>query len=188
VTTPATASQTVGPFFKIGLEYRCTTALCGAEVAGEHVTIQGVMYDGAGIPVPDAQLELWQADAEGRFAGLDTGTGVADPGFPGFARIALDDTGRYVVRTVKPGIVVSPDGSSQAPHIVVMIFMRGILRHLHTRVYFPGESANDTDPTLQAVPLDRQHTLIAQALEGKPGEYLWNIHLQGDNETAFFAY
>jgi protocatechuate 3,4-dioxygenase alpha subunit len=188
MSVPATASQTVGPYYKIGLEYRCGHTLCSDDAPGEHIELTGMLYDGDGVPVPDAQLELWQADDQGRYVGLDSGTGPSSEGFAGFARVAFDEAGCYRFHTVKPGVVTAPDGCSYAPHILVLIFMRGLLRHLYTRIYFDGEPANETDAALQAVPADRRDTLIAKRVEGKPNEYLWNIHLQGDNETAFFAY
>jgi protocatechuate 3,4-dioxygenase alpha subunit len=188
VSAPATASQTVGPFYRIGLQHLFTNSLCSSETPGEHITITGMLYDGDGAPVPDAQLELWQADDQGRYVGLDNGTGPASQGFVGFARVPYDAEGRHRFDTIKPGAVIAPDGGTQAPHIVVMLFMRGILKHLNTRIYFEGDPANETDPVLQDVPEDRRYTLIAKRIEGSSNEYLWNIHLQGDHETAFFAY
>lgn len=185
---PATTSQTVGPYYRIGLGYQFTTAACTEHTPGEHISVQGVLYDGFGLPVPDAQLEIWQADYEGRLAGIDAGSGVPDAGFRGFARIALDDAGRFLFRTVKPGSIIAQETQKQAPHISIMIFMRGLLKHLYTRMYFEGDPMNESDPTLQAVPQDQRHTLLAQPVAGKPGEYTWNIHLQGQHETAFFYY
>lgn len=188
MTLPATPSQTVGPYFRIGLEYRFSDVLCSEDTPGEHIVITGVVYDGQGVPVPDAQLELWQADAQGRYPGLASGGSPATEGFTGFARVAVDDTGRFRVRTIRPGEVTAPDGSRQAPHISVILFMRGLLRHLHTRIYFANERANETDSVLREVPEERRETLLAKPIAEVPGEYLWNIYLQGENETVFFAY
>jgi protocatechuate 3,4-dioxygenase alpha subunit len=185
--TPATSSQTVGPYFSIGLSYQNGTEACSAETPGEHVEISGQLFDGDGVPVPDAQLEIWQADASGRFAGVDaTGAGSAPVGFAGFVRMATDERGGFCFRTVVPGSVADPAGGGQAPHIAVVLFMRGLLRHLYTRIYFEGIAQNQSDRVLLAVPEERRNTLIARA-EGV-GRYVWNIHMQGDNETVFFEY
>lgn len=183
-----TPSQTVGPYFRIGLEYRFGDALCAQDAPGEHIVLTGALYDGEGVPVPDAQLELWQADPQGRYPGLASGDEPAAEGFRGFARVPTDEDGRFRFRTIRPGAVALPDGSKQAPYIAVMLFMRGLLRHLHTRIYFAGESGNEEDTILRAVPADRRETLMTKPLPGRPGEYLWNIHLQGEDETVFFGY
>lgn len=183
-----TPSQTVGPYYRIGLEYRFSTELCRPDAAGQHVVISGALYDGEGAPVPDAFLELWQADSEGRYSGFDTGGQPSSENFTGFARVTMDDRGQFRFCTIKPGSVTNPDGSPEAPHIVALLFMRGILRHLHTRIYFGDEAANSSDSVLRAVPPERRFTLLAQPIEGEQKHYRWNIHLQGDDETAFFAY
>jgi len=185
----ATASQTVGPYFKIGLSYLDCNALCTEATPGQHIGVSGQVFDGQGFPVPDAQLELWQADDQGRFAGYDpTERGEVSPGFEGFARVPVDQHGGFNFRTIFPGSVPAPDGSSQAPHIVVVLSMRGLLKHLYTRIYFAGNPLNDTDPILQAVPVDRRATLLADVTPDNPKQYRFNIRLQGDNETVFFKY
>ncbi len=186
---PATASQTVGPYFKIGLAYLDGNRLCTDTAAGVHITVSGQVFDGEEVPVPDAQLELWQADDQGRFAGHDpTERGAVSEGFAGFARVPVDQHGAFHFHTVFPGSVTSPDGTANAPHIVVVLSMRGLLKHLYTRIYFAGNPLNDTDPILQAVPADRRSTLTADPTPGSPDQYRFDIHLQGENETVFFKY
>ena len=178
-----TASQTVGPFFRIGLEPLFTPVVAGPDTPGEHVTIRGRVLDGDGNPVPDAVIEIWQADAEGRCASQDDAT---RGGFIGFGRAPTDEQGQFTISTIKPGRVPGPEGALQAPHLVVLVFMRGLLRHLVTRLYFPDEPANADDPILGLVPPERRQTLIARPSSEEPGVMFWDIHLQGDDETAFF--
>ena len=186
---PATASQTVGPYFTIGLAYLDSNALCTDAAPGKHIKVLGQVFDGEGVPVPDAQLELWQADDQGRFSGYDPREcGEVSKGFVGFARVPVDARGCFHFGTVLPGSVPAPDGSSQAPHIVVMLSMRGLLRHLYTRIYFAENPLNDTDPILHIVPAERRATLIAEATPENPRQYLFNIRLQGESETVFFQY
>ena len=190
MTTAATASQTVGPYFSIGLSYRNSTSVCSENGPGEHLEIVGRVFDGEGVIVPDAQLEVWQADSEGRFIGFDTGQpGVVAEGFAGFARIPTDRDGGFRLHTVRPGVVAGPGGVSQAPHIVVLLSMRGLLRHLITRIYFENDARNAFDPILLAVPEERRHTLVATLADSQlVKKFQWDIHLQGDDETVFFAY
>jgi protocatechuate 3,4-dioxygenase alpha subunit len=190
MTTPATASQTVGPYFSIGLSYRNSTSVCSESEPGEHLEIAGRIFDGEGVIVPDAQLEIWQADSEGRFVGFDTGQpGVVAEDFAGFARIPTDLHGGFRLHTIRPGAVAGAAGVSQAPHIVVLLSMRGLLRHLITRIYFEHDPKNAADPVLLAVPEDRRHTLVAKLADSGPiQKFQWDIHLQGDDETVFFAY
>ena len=181
----ATAHQTVGPYFSIGLAplYRADLAPDG--VAGVRVTIAGRVLDGDGTPVNDALLELWQADADGRYAHPDDDRGpVADPRFTGFGRVATDADGRFEFTTLEPGAVPGPDGRMQAPHLAVSVFMRGLSRHLVTRIYFDGEPANADDPILRLVPPARRDTLVARTI--RPGQFVWDVILQGDRETVFF--
>jgi protocatechuate 3,4-dioxygenase, alpha subunit len=184
---PATPSQTVGPFFSIGFEPLIKSNLAEPNVAGELVTIAGRVLDGEGAPVPDAVLELWQADALGKYAHPeDTGEKAVEGGFVGFARVATDESGKFRFTTIKPGSVPGPTGRMQAPHLAVSIFMRGLLKQLVTRIYFPDESANAQDFVLGLVEQDRRGTLIAKRTAGSNGMLEWNVVLQGDGETVFF--
>lgn len=189
-----TPSQTVGPFFAFGLtaeQYRYPfNAIAGSEVAdptvaGEHIEIVGRVIDGAGEAINDAMIEIWQADSEGRYAHPSDPRG-SNQLFRGFGRCGtgtMQDS-RFMFRTVKPGSV---DGK-QAPHVNVIVFMRGMLSHAYTRIYFPDEAeANSRDPILNSVPKDRRATLIAKR-EDTPAMplYRFDIHMQGDEETVFF--
>jgi len=175
----ATAWQTVGPYFRIGLEHLDALHLAAPDDPGEHVTIEGRVVDGNGKPVPDAVIEIWQADAKGEYSGT--------PGFRGFGRIPTDAEGRFAFSTIKPGSVAGPRGSIQAPHLAVRIMMRGLLKDLVTRMYFPGEDVA-ADPVLQLVPAQRRPTLIATASPESQTSLVWHINLQGERETVFFDY
>jgi protocatechuate 3,4-dioxygenase, alpha subunit len=182
----ATASQTVGPFFRIGLERLYVTDLAPSAAAGEKTAFLGHVVDGDGKPVSDAILEIWQANTHGKYAHPDdTQNKPLTPGFRGFGRVATDENGAFRFTAVKPGSVAGPRGMPQAPHLLVAVFMRGLLIHLVTRIYFPEDIANATDPVLNLVPAARRPTLIA-----KPsGDALeWNVILQGGDETVFFDY
>jgi protocatechuate 3,4-dioxygenase, alpha subunit len=182
-----TASQTVGPFFRIGLEPLYVPSVVGSDVPGERVTIRGRVVDGDGNPVLDAVLETWQADAHGKYAHPeDTRPRPATPGFTGFGRVPTDDQGQFTLTTIKPGRVAGPGAFVQAPHLVVLLFMRGLLRHLVTRMYFPDEPGNDADPILRLVPPVRRGTLIAQRSPQDAAVLVWNVSLQGADETVFF--
>lgn len=181
-----TASQTVGPFLRIGLTPMFVTGIAAPEVPGKRVAIRGRVLDGDGNPVSDALVEVWQANADGRYANpADGQEKPLTPGFLGFGRSPTDDDGMFQFSTIEPGPVPGPDGQMQAPHLVVVVFMRGLLRQLVTRLYFPGEPANETDPVLRLVPHERHETLIARPAED--GALEWNIVLQGPDETVFFA-
>jgi protocatechuate 3,4-dioxygenase, alpha subunit len=183
----ATTSQTVGPFFRIGLDWFTPSNLAAPGVAGERVTIQGAVIDGDGKTVPDALLEIWQANSHGKYAHPeDTQDKPLDANFTGFGRIPTDDNGRFDFTTIKPGPVPGPDGKLQAPHIAVSVFMRGMLRRLVTRIYFPDEPANSSDFALSRVEAARRGTLIARRLSGQSGALEWNVVLQGLGETVFF--
>jgi protocatechuate 3,4-dioxygenase, alpha subunit len=182
-TTP---SQTVGPYFAIGLPWPDGPNVVPSETP-DAIRIAGVVYDGAGEPVPDALLEIWQADADGRFADMRGHGGLSEvPGFRGFARVGQEDgDGSYEIVTVKPGPVPGLDGAPQAPHIDVSVFARGMLHRCVTRIYFGDEpDANATDAVLARVPAERRGTLIAPPVEGG---YRFDIRLQGERETVFFA-
>ena len=147
------------------------------------------MLDGKGQPVPDAVLEIWQADANGRYAHPeDTGDLAVTKNFFGFGRVYVNDQGEFRFTTIKPGRVPGPDGKSQAPHLEVSLFMRGLLRRLVTRIYFPAEPTNEADAVLGLVPAHRRHTLVAQPTATEPGTVVWDVHLQGEQETVFFDY
>jgi protocatechuate 3,4-dioxygenase alpha subunit len=142
---------------------------------GERVTIEGRVLDGDGQPVTDAIIEVWQADPHGRYAGT---------AFHGFGRVATDAHGVFRFTTVKPGRIPGPDDSLQAPHLLIVVFARGLLKHLMTRMYFPGEPGNAADPVLALVPADRRPTVVARARGA--GVLAWDIVLQGQDETVFF--
>ncbi|MBS0320675.1 MAG: protocatechuate 3,4-dioxygenase subunit alpha [Proteobacteria bacterium] len=181
------ASQTVGPYLHIGLTWLVTENLVAPGVDGQPITISGVVTDGDGAVVPDALVEIWQANTHGRYAHPeDTRDLPLEAAFKGFGRSPTDKDGRFRFTTVKPGRVPGPDGTLQAPHINVTIFMRGMLRHLVSRIYFPDDPANAKDPVLSSVPAARRGTLVATRTPSKPHALTWNVRLQGDGETVFF--
>jgi protocatechuate 3,4-dioxygenase alpha subunit len=155
--------------------------------AGERIVVAGSVLDGDGKPIPDAILEVWQANAYGKYAHPeDTQNKPIDPGFSGFGRIPTDNDGRFRFITIKPGPTPGPGNTPQAPHIVVALFMRGMLKHLYTRIYFSDEAANSTDPILGRIePPARRASLIAKPT-AQVAEFRWDIILQGENETVFF--
>ena len=182
-----TASQTVGPFVAIGFSRFAVENLAGAGVNGERVTLRGRVVDGDGKPVSDAVIETWQADSHGKYAHPeDRQEKPLDAAFRGFGRVLPDDSGAFRMTTIKPGRVPGPGGVLQAPHLVVAVFMRGLLKHLLTRVYFPDEPGNADDPVLKLVPAERRATLIAKKVAADAGELEWNVILQGKEETVFF--
>lgn len=236
-----TPAQTLGPFFRQGLARTrsvfASQVLCGDErdvfhqylagesTPGERLRIEGVVYDGLGQPIPDALLELWQADSAGRYAhplqqasmaALREG---ATPGavaqasaaaaqasaFQGFGRAPTDDAGRYFFETIKPGKVPGLGGSVQAPHINLVLGARGMSRLAFTRIYFAQDPELTVDPVLVRVPVERRRTLIAArrtpgsladgrraadlpAPSGASAVYVFDIHLQGEQETVFFDF
>jgi protocatechuate 3,4-dioxygenase alpha subunit len=190
MTLKQTPSQTVGPYFAYGLtpeQYGYPFKeivghdLTTADTEGVRIRIQGCVYDGEGNVIPDAMIEIWQADAQGRFAH------PADPrnsntSFKGFGRIGTgtDPENRFLFDTIKPGSV----DDQQAPHISVIVTMRGLLTHVYTRMYFSDEvTANARDPVLNSIDKNRRETLIAV---GDGSIYQFNIHMQGKGETVFF--
>jgi protocatechuate 3,4-dioxygenase alpha subunit len=200
-----TASQTAGPYVHIGLaphaagfdifENNFGPVLTTPETRGEHIRIEGRVFDGIGTPVRDVLLEIWQANAEGKYAHpADRQAGKAlDPSFRGWGRAASDfETGAYVFETVKPGAVMGRDGRPMAPHINFWIVARGINVGLHTRMYFGDEAeANANDPVIKLIEWEqRRETLIARREEPKGGKgvatYRFDIRLQGEGETVFF--
>jgi protocatechuate 3,4-dioxygenase alpha subunit len=186
----ATPSQTVGPFFHLGMDRPEWADLTRGNLAlaGQRIAIAGRVIDGDGAPVPDAVVELWQANAAGRYNHPDDQQTdkPLDPDFRGFGRVATDGDGNFRVVTVKPGPVPGRGNALQAPHINVAVFARGMLIHLYTRIYFADEPANAADPLLSSIddPAVRG-TLLAHADPGNPTHYRFDIVLQGENETVF---
>jgi protocatechuate 3,4-dioxygenase alpha subunit len=186
-----TPSQTVGPFFAYGLtavqySYDYTSIaddlMVDQSVSADRIFITGCVYDGQGNVVPDAMIELWQVDASGKYRTAPLGKDRDN--FIGFGRLGTGTQpgNRFSFTTVKPGAI---DG--QAPHINVILFMRGSLLHLYTRIYFDDEKSNEKDPLLNVVPPERRHTLIAKRTARTGNiEYRFDIHMQGDKETVFF--
>jgi protocatechuate 3,4-dioxygenase alpha subunit len=158
------------------------------ETAGERIYLRGTVYDGDGQPVPDALVEIWQADAQGIYNHpADPRCARADPHFRGFGRAETVDGGEFWFKTIRPGRVPAEDGQLQAPHVDVRVFARGLLTHAVTRLYFAGEAENEADPVLRAVAPQRRQTLIARRVEGNDlPTYRLDIHLQGAQETVFF--
>ena len=191
-----TPSQTVGPFFAYGLVpeqygYRFTSiadhAVAAPATEGAHIRIIGQVLDGEGTPIPDALLEFWQANAHGRYnhPADQRQDNLLDPDFKGFGRIGTGSSAdaSFQIDTVKPGAV----GEGQAPHINVVVLMRGMLTHAFTRIYFADEEGlNAADPVLAHVPAERRPTLLAKPDEASPGTYRFDIRMQGERETVFF--
>ena len=178
-----TPSQTVGPYFAIGLPWPDGPCVVPAGTPGA-AWIRGRVLDGVGDPVTDSLVETWQADPDGRFDHPDDPRGAVR-GFRGFGRCLADDSGTYSILTLKPGRVPSPEGSLQAPHIDVSVFARGLLNRVVTRIYFPDEeAANAADPVLSAVDdAGRRATLVAERADGG---YRFDVRLRGERETVFF--
>jgi protocatechuate 3,4-dioxygenase, alpha subunit len=183
----ATPSQTVGPYFRIGLQWLHCDNLAPDGVVGERVVVQGRVLDGDGVPVPDAVLEIWQANSYGRYAHPeDQQDKPFDPGFRGYGRVPVNRNGVFRFATIKPGPVPGPEGREQAPHLVISIFMRGLLKRLVTRMYFPGDARNASDPILNLVEPQRRATLVTSPSTDGSALLEWNVVLQGVNETVFF--
>ena len=185
-----TPSQTIGPYFSFGLlpeqygyDYKQLAGNVLVDDGGTPIIIRGQVFDGNGEAVRDAVLEIWQADSQGRYARGDDG---ANTGFGGFARVGTGTLPGHVYEfhTVKPGAI----GDGQAPHITVVLFMRGLLNHVYTRIYFADEAdANRLDPVLASLDDDRWQTLIARKeTSGDGNAYRFDIHMQGERETVFF--
>ena len=196
-----TASQTAGPYVHIGLiphmagfdifEKNFGNVLVGASTKGERIIVEGRVFDGSGTPLRDVLLEIWQADADGRYNHPEARAGEAlDETFRGFGRAGSDfDSGLYRFETIKPGAVTNPDGRRSAPHINVWIVARGINIGLNTRIYFSDEAAaNAADPVLNLIEQPvRRTTLIAERSQRDGNTvYTFNVYLQGENETVFF--
>jgi protocatechuate 3,4-dioxygenase alpha subunit len=183
-----TASQTVGPFFHLGLTNdHSISRIAGPRAHGEHIRLVCAVYDGEGQPIPDAMVEIWQADAGGKYNHPDdTQEKPRDPDFRGFGRLCTDDKGLCSFETVKPGRVPSWTDVPQAPHLNISVFARGILKRLATRAYFAGDAVNTDDPALALVPEDRRQTLIATLDPANPALWRFSIYLSGPQETVFF--
>jgi protocatechuate 3,4-dioxygenase alpha subunit len=187
VTLPTTPSQTIGPFFAVGICWPDGPDVVADGTPGA-VWVGGRVLDGAGDPVLDALVETWQADPRGRFAHPDDprGPGPGGPAFRGFGRCPTDAEGRWAVRTVKPGPLPAPDGGTEAPHLDVSVFARGLLGRLVTRVYFPDEAAaNAADPLLASIGDPAARARLVAVPDGD--QLRFDIHLQGDQETPFLA-
>lgn len=193
--------QTVGPFFHYGLPWKGGADLVGTselgarpelmppehyvlaspspkgEISGETIVLEGAVIDADGQVIPDAMVEIWQADAAGRYAEGNTG-------FIGFGRSSTSEDGVYRFRTVRPGSI----GEGHAPHIAIGVFGRGLLKRLVTRAYFEGDQANASDAILALVPAERRDTLLARRVGKADGATVWrfDIILQGAGETVFF--
>ena len=186
-----TASQTVGPFFNFGLTADKALGRMALEGAlGERIWITFHVTDGEGAPTPaDSMIELWQADANGKYDHPeDTQAAAPDPNFRGFGRLETDEHGTCVFETLKPGCVPGPDGTLQAPHINVTVFARGLQKQIYTGLYFTGDAANDSDPVLALVPPQRRATVMAHHALDQPDRWHFDIRLQGENETVFFDF
>jgi len=180
---PLTPSQTVGPYFSIGLTWEDGAFVVPQGTDGAF-WLRGRVTDGDGDPVPDAMIETWQADPSGRYAHPDDPRGDGT-GFRGFARAPTDAEGVFAIHTVKPGPSPGPDRTTQAPHLAMSVFARGLLNRVVTRVYFPDEEErNATDAILGSVDADRRATLIAEPADDG---YRFDVRLQGEGETVFFA-
>jgi protocatechuate 3,4-dioxygenase, alpha subunit len=184
----AIPSQTVGPYFQILLTGRwAVSKIARPNAKGERVKLVCTVFDGQGERVPDAMIELWQANADGKYNHpSDKQKKPIDPGFLGFGRLGTNDEGICVFETIKPGRVPGKGKALQAPHLEVSVLARGLLKRLATRIYFADDAANDEDPVLALVPRARRSTLIAQQIADEPGAWRLDIHLSGKNETVFF--
>jgi protocatechuate 3,4-dioxygenase alpha subunit len=173
-----TPSQTIGPFFHFCLTTdKALGCLAGPGAKGDRIRLACHVLDGDGVPMDDAMIEIWQADADGNYNSADGSS------FRSFGRLCTDHDGVSVFETVKPGKV---SGTLQAPHINVLIFARGLLKQLVTRIYFAGEPANQNDPILALVPEDRRGTLLAHPHAENPGLWTFKIRLCHECETVFF--
>jgi protocatechuate 3,4-dioxygenase, alpha subunit len=183
-----TPSQTVGPFYSIGLTDRIMNTLVSDNTEGQRIRIEGQVIDGDGKPVADAMVEIWQANAAGRYNPPDDKQEKPlDRSFTGWGRSGTDLKGVYFFDTIKPGPVPASEASVQAPHINMTVFARGMLAHAFTRIYFNDEPENESDPVLNSISKERRHTLSASRRE-ESGKiiYRFDIRLQGENETVFF--
>ena len=180
-----TPFQTLGPFFDFGLVIPDGDIVAEPAAAGRHITIEGTVRDGVGDVLPDALIEVWQANAAGKYRHPhDPQDLPVDPLFSGFGRVATDEYGRFTFTTIVPGRVPGPDGGLQAPHLAVGFLARGLLTRLVTRIYFEDEPSNAEDAVLALIPGDRRGTLLAKRVAAD--RYRFDIVLQGPGETVFF--
>ena len=179
---------TVGPFFHSVLPWKDGGEMAKPETKGEHVTILGRVLDAEGQPINDAMIELWQANAAGRYAHPeDEGPAELDASFQGFGRVAADAEGRFSVSTIKPGRVRGLGNSLQAPHIEISVFARGVLKRLVTRLYFAGEPANEQDPVLVLIEDEKRRSTVMAVRDPENASH-WHfiLNLGGPDETVFF--
>jgi protocatechuate 3,4-dioxygenase alpha subunit len=184
-----TPSQTAGPYFHLGLTAKHSISnIAGPKAKGERLRLLFRVLDGNNQPVPDAMIEIWQANAEGKYKHPDDPQEKSeDLEFFGFGRMETDQNGICIFETIKPGCVPATDGLAvQAPHLNLSIFGRGILKRLATRVYFAGDLANDVDPVLALVPNERRYALFAQPGTQGDSDWVFDVHLCGKDETVFF--
>ena len=183
-----TPSATVGPFLHIGLTNKHSIAhIAGPNTEGERVSLKCRVLDAEGAPVNDAMLEIWQANAQGKYNHPDDVQGKSiDVEFRGFGRAATDESGACEFETIKPGCVAGAQNTMQAPHLNLAVYARGILLQLYTRIYFAGDPRNHDDPVLARVPEERRDTLMARADPSHPGNWWFDIRLRGEQETVFF--
>jgi protocatechuate 3,4-dioxygenase, alpha subunit len=187
-----TPSQTVGPFFHLALDRPGWADMTTQNPQGQRIVVEGRVTDGDGAGVADACLELWQANAAGRYAHPDDARTdkPLDPNFRGFGRVATDAAGGFRFVTVLPGPVPGRGNALQAPHIAVAVFARGLLKQLFTRIYFADQAANETDPVLASIddPARRRTLIATRRDDADAPTYRFDIVLQGNNETAFFEF
>ena len=187
----ATSSQTVGPFFHFGLTANENLGVVASpDTPGDHILLRVRVLDGDGAAVPDAVIEIYQADAKGRYPDATGPRGPrpesrAPAVFTGFGRLPTGADGVCVFRTIRPGRVRIQD-KEQAAHVNVCLLTRGLLRQIYTQVYFKDDPALPDDPILALVPADRRHTLLASPSDEETGAWEFVIRLQGDEETVFF--
>jgi protocatechuate 3,4-dioxygenase, alpha subunit len=185
-TTP---SQTVGPYFSYGLttEKSSVKQIAGPQAKGERLRLICRVLDGDGNGVPDAMLEIWQADEQGKYNHPDDPQQITpDKACRGFGRMGTNEDGSCDFETIKPGRVPGPAGIEQAPHLNMAVFARGMLKQLYTRIYFAEDPANLEDPVLALVPPERRETLLSMRDSADPNIWRFDVHLQGGKETVFF--